>query len=140
MAIVEIKLSKVKDILEMSLTVPNYQRPYKWQAQHVNQLLDDIIYHRNKNNYRLGTIVLYQNNSQLEIVDGQQRLLTLTLLCSLLDNKNLLCNPKLRNHRFSFPPTIRNLKHNTAVIDSRIKQLSESDQKELIDFLRTYAE
>lgn len=67
------------------LTIPDYQRPYKWTTQHVNQLLGDIVQHRNKSAYRLGTVVFhYKKNSdgieQENIVDGQQRTITLMLI------------------------------------------------------------
>ncbi len=58
------------------LIIPSYQRPYKWSAKNVNQLINDLITFRNKEQYRLGTLVLHNN----EIVDGQQRIITLCLL------------------------------------------------------------
>jgi hypothetical protein len=58
------------------LLIPTYQRPYKWSAKNVNQLINDLITFSNKEQYRLGTLVLHKN----EIVDGQQRIITLCLL------------------------------------------------------------
>jgi len=64
-----------------NLCVPEYQRPYKWTAKNVNQLIDDITHHRKKAAYRLGTIVFYQDEQQrLNVVDGQQRTVTLLLI------------------------------------------------------------
>ena len=71
--------SCVKSIKELpfeQFVIPAYQRPYKWTAKNVNQLITDIITFRDKSQYRLGTLVLYGN----EIVDGQQRIVTLVLL------------------------------------------------------------
>ena len=31
-----------------NLTIPFYQRPYKWTTKNVNQLIDDIFLHKNK--------------------------------------------------------------------------------------------
>ena len=138
MAILKMDVIVVKNILEMPLSIPDYQRPYKWQSQHVNQLLDDIILYRNKVSYRLGTVVLHQDDSESKalqfIVDGQQRLLTLTLLCSLLD-KDKLCHPYLLQQNFNSDTTIRNIERNSFVINSRIKQLSEVDKEDLLDFI-----
>lgn len=69
--------------------IPPYQRPYKWDTNNVNQLINDILYFKDKNDYRLGTLVLYtmnskEPNSNREIVDGQQRIITLVLLLYLL--------------------------------------------------------
>lgn len=73
----------VKDLLQKSkLTIPVYQRPYKWTSQHVSQLFEDIDQHKNKKAYRLGTLVFHRDHENvdcLNIVDGQQRTLTLTL-------------------------------------------------------------
>ena len=71
----------IKSVGEISidkLVIPPYQRPYKWTAKNVNQLISDILTFcsKNKMHYRLGTLVLYNN----EIVDGQQRIITLTLI------------------------------------------------------------
>lgn len=64
------------------LTIPSYQRPYKWTVRNVNQLFHDIDKHKTKSAYRLGTIVFHQDDKDkktLNIVDGQQRTLTLVL-------------------------------------------------------------
>lgn len=44
-----------KPIEDVRLAVPDYQRPYKWTAKNVIQLLDDIIEARkeNKERYRV---------------------------------------------------------------------------------------
>ncbi|ENW99034.1 hypothetical protein F900_02719 [Acinetobacter modestus] len=67
------------------LSIPDYQRPYKWTEKNLNALVNDIQEHKDKSAYRLGTIVLHRdkNNTSLKninIVDGQQRTLTLMLL------------------------------------------------------------
>ena len=73
----------VRELLQSEgLTVPVYQRPYKWTGRHVHQLFQDILQHKHQNTYRLGTLVFHQDAKQqqvLNIVDGQQRTLTLVL-------------------------------------------------------------
>ncbi|WP_133407033.1 DUF262 domain-containing protein [Parashewanella tropica] len=136
MSIIHKDVQSVKSLLSEPLSIPSYQRPYKWQGKHVSQLLDDVILHRSKSRYRLGTVVLHQDDKkqQKSIVDGQQRLLTLTLLCSLLDKARQF-RPPLLEQTFSSKVTRENLQHNAAVIESRIKQLGEADREELIDFI-----
>ena len=69
----------VRELLSnQHLAIPDYQRPYKWTTQHVNQLLGDVANHRNKSAYRLGTVVFHEekgenNEGKKNIVDGQQR-------------------------------------------------------------------
>lgn len=65
---------------EPQLHIPNYQRPYKWTADNLQALLTDLRNYRDKSAYRLGTVVFHHNSEHLDIVDGQQRTLTLMLL------------------------------------------------------------
>lgn len=64
------------------LVKPDYQRPYEWTQKHVRTLLDDLcnFLHEPSLQYRLGCVILYANGDVLEIVDGQQRLVTLWLI------------------------------------------------------------
>ena len=75
--------------------IPNYQRPYSWTTEQTGELLDDILYAVKQSNnledtapYFLGSVVIVKNDTspKAEIVDGQQRITTLTiLLCALRD-------------------------------------------------------
>ena len=71
--------------------IPLYQRPYAWTTEHVEELLDDLLDAMRRDSdapYFLGSIVLIKSdeNAKSEVVDGQQRLTTLTmLLCVLRD-------------------------------------------------------
>ena len=73
--------------------IPDYQRPYSWTSEQTGELLDDLLYavRQSKNledasPYFLGSVVIVKNDisPKAEIVDGQQRITTLTiLLCGL---------------------------------------------------------
>ena len=71
--------------------VPEYQRGYSWEEKQRADLLEDIerIY-ESDNDYThfTGTIVAAQNDDSglFEIVDGQQRLTSLFMLCKVLNN------------------------------------------------------
>ena len=60
------------------------QHSYKWTSQNVHQLFADIIRFKDKSAYRLGTIVLHKEDGKHQIVDGQQRSLTLLLTLKAL--------------------------------------------------------
>ena len=69
--------------------IPPYQRPYAWTTIEAEELLDDILEAANdagKETYFLGSIVLIKpKDSKLgQVVDGQQRLTTLTILAAVL--------------------------------------------------------
>ena len=82
------EIVSVKKLLSRkSLTIPSYQRPYKWTTQNVDDLLCDIqnAIKESKSysdyKYRVGTVILNDN----AIVDGQQRIITLSLISLYLD-------------------------------------------------------
>lgn len=68
--------------------IPNYQRPYSWKKEHALQLLDDLgeaLDRGTDEPYFLGSIVLIKDDDQLaDVIDGQQRLTTLTILFAVL--------------------------------------------------------
>lgn len=72
--------------------IPQYQRPYKWINEQVEQLWDDIwdAYENNVDNYFLGSIITAKTSDEsgyIDVVDGQQRMTTLMILfCVLRDN------------------------------------------------------
>lgn len=81
------EIISVEDLLEMNLDIPYYQRPYKWDTQNINNLILDIATaindaakYGNEFKYRLGTIILHKEGNTYNIVDGQQRFISLILL------------------------------------------------------------
>ncbi len=75
-------------------SVPGYQRPYSWGTEQARELLGDLLGYMRSNSinledmapYFLGSIVLIkeEGNAKATVVDGQQRLTTLTLLLSAI--------------------------------------------------------
>ncbi|ELT7225448.1 TPA: DUF262 domain-containing protein [Vibrio cholerae] len=132
------QVQTVGALLEQRLAIPSYQRPYKWQPKHVNQLIDDVLTHRSKQCYRLGTVVLHKDDKatdeELNIVDGQQRLLTLTLLCKLLDQNGEFSAPLLKQE-FASDISVNNLEHNAKVIENRIAGFNAEERKSLLHFV-----
>src|SRR5439155_25730702 len=78
---------------DFNFKIPLYQRPYSWTTEQAGELLDDLISFIGSDTsvsinalspYFLGSIVLIKDEAQpdAEVVDGQQRLTTLTILLS----------------------------------------------------------
>ena len=85
-------------VVRLHLTIPNYQRIYCWEERHVKCLLDDVFEHiasAGDTPYRLGTLILHAHDGHYDIIDGQQRLITLALLLSALGIKTSLLKEKL---------------------------------------------
>ncbi|MEU4246675.1 DUF262 domain-containing protein [Amycolatopsis sp. NPDC026612] len=74
-------------------TIPRYQRPYAWTTEQAGEMFDDLLAASQAKDslaesdpYFLGSIVLVKAEKQppADVVDGQQRLTTLTVLLSVL--------------------------------------------------------
>ena len=84
--------------------MPIYQRPYSWDKERVEQLWYDIVeaYKNHSNdssqdsNYFLGSVVVVKKENGYEVVDGQQRLTTLTILFCTLRDLGLELLPKYK--------------------------------------------
>lgn len=66
--------------------LPNYQRGYRWTSEEIKLLLDDI-YESNGNPYCLQPIVVKKKDERFELIDGQQRLTTIYLICKFMEAK-----------------------------------------------------
>lgn len=81
---IQIQLEGVSTILKTKrFNVPAYQRSYAWEKEHVQALLNDVNEAiKNKDNeYFLGSaVVTGHSDKRYEVVDGQQRLTTISLL------------------------------------------------------------
>jgi uncharacterized protein with ParB-like and HNH nuclease domain len=79
---------------DFAFAIPPYQRPYAWTTDQVGELLSDVLSFLGNgsepiaevNPYFLGSIVLIKGDDapESDVVDGQQRLTTLTLLLAVL--------------------------------------------------------
>lgn len=66
------------------IVIPHYQRPYKWESDHVAQLIEDWYQNQNNNDnqYFAGSIVTVRDDEkkQFDLIDGQQRFTTVFLV------------------------------------------------------------
>ena len=74
-----------RDMQGKKFLIPDFQRPYKWDIEKCETLWKDIEEFSQtsdsaEDNYFLGTIVSYVENSDLAIIDGQQRIISILLL------------------------------------------------------------
>jgi uncharacterized protein with ParB-like and HNH nuclease domain len=67
--------------------IPRFQRPYSWDNENVQEFWEDVV-QDNPTDYFIGSMVVYKDGKQrYGIVDGQQRLTTITILLSVLRDK-----------------------------------------------------
>jgi len=76
--------------------IPRFQRAYSWEPEHINQFWNDILDNLSES-YFIGSMVVYKvGRSSAAVVDGQQRLTTITiLLCAIREGFKVLDRPDL---------------------------------------------
>ena len=141
----EARILSVEELLKLNLVIPSYQRPYKWTEKNIRELILDIqkgIEDANKYpnfKYRVGTVILYQENDTkpYEIVDGQQRILSFLLLRLCL-NPDFTCS--LLSATFSDKVTLGNLHSNSdrirewcSSVDDGVKEAFDKALSEVLE-------
>lgn len=94
---------------ESHYLIPMYQRNYAWGEGEINQLIQDVLDYQQKNQsitdpqtYYIGTLVVYmRSDGRFEVIDGQQRFTTLSLLAIWLRNNrdSALLTPEMDWYR-----------------------------------------
>ena len=87
--------------------MPEYQRPYSWDKERVEQLwFDLVVAYKNyiedstvDSNYFLGSLVVVKNGQGYDVIDGQQRMTTLTILFCVLRDLDKLNLPDTRMNK-----------------------------------------
>ena len=81
--------------------IPEYQRSYVWNDDHINDLLDDLWFawkNKSDSEYFLGSLVLKRTSerafTEFEVLDGQQRLTTFFILMAVI--RDLTTNRQLK--------------------------------------------
>lgn len=147
-------MKDIKGILDNKnqFVIPDFQRSFVWTAENVDTLFSD--FKEDTDNYTdrldtlpgylLGNIVLISNENnptRFDVIDGQQRLTTLTLIFCALNNlfmdiaeetrRNLGANADMwMGHTFSFKEYFRILDNNLQFVDYKILHTQDLDFKE----------
>ncbi len=122
------KLLQILKIDEQYI-IPEYQRPYSWEYEHCLQLYNDLVEaYKSKEDYFIGNIIIAKsenNEYELDIVDGQQRLTTLFLMVKVL---SLFTEHKV--YKEDLKSIIGGISRITGEYEYRIKtEVFESDDK-----------
>lgn len=133
--------------------IPDYQRPYAWNEEQCQTLWDDIFAFSFPNNnyeefddneeYFLGSIVTFKNNnSKLEVIDGQQRLTTLMLILRAfydkfahMQNQNSIRTREKIEKCIWKTDTFGTADKSTLKINSEVA--TDNDKGEFLELLRT---
>ncbi|MGX2972699.1 DUF262 domain-containing protein [Helicobacter sp. T3_23-1059] len=123
----------LEDLVRQNITIPEYQRPYIWDSERVKILLEDLsgFFESNQNKpdkYLLGSLILCNGKDTLEVVDGQQRLVTLALILRVLDDGD--SNKFLSNSKFQHNQSKAHIKENYDFIKSWFES-KDNDKREI---------
>ncbi|MBO6758735.1 MAG: DUF262 domain-containing protein [Roseibium sp.] len=104
--------------------VPEYQRPFSWDASHFEDLIDDLINANKDEQYFLGTFVLHRINDDIlyELVDGQQRATALLILFACL--RDIIKADDIRN----------DIQEKIVQEGSRLNNIARKERIEVRDF------
>ncbi len=129
----------LKDIIDEyndKLNIDDYQRPYTWSEEAANTLFNDI-YNAMENNkeqeYRLGSLILHHDKdaNKFNIVDGQQRLITIALILKALgDDNNFLLYSNIK------AISRDNIIKNYNLLKSKVKDLCDEEKKQYKDYIK----
>jgi hypothetical protein len=134
------EIKKVNKILNDQMEIPNYQRPYRWTENNVRLLLEDITssWKEGKSSYRIGSIILNNNASKLNIVDGQQRITSILLVLKSLGSK---VGSGLRNSlQYKHQDSINAIIRNKSFIDSWLQENIGNDVDGFEKYILEYCE
>ena len=141
--LLENKITSVNNdepVENLILSIPAYQRPYKWTTKNALQLFEDIneAMNGNKDKYRVGTLILHYDDKDggFNIVDGQQRIITFALLLRCL--KPAADIRFLEQQLTQNPVNLYNVLNNFRALERRIRRID--DQEKLTGYIEKHCE
>lgn len=132
-----VSAASVAELLDDDLRIPHYQRPYVWTPSIALRLFLDIrdaqqaaiaSVQAQTAPYVLGAVILHANGKHFDVVDGQQRLLTLRMLLRILDGE-----------QFPFPKTMdssSSVAEVWRVLQNAARPVQLTDRQALASFIR----
>lgn len=132
-----IEAENLTDVLSKQYIIPDYQRKYSWGKDESETLWEDVLDNSNEG-YLLGSIVVIKKNDCYEVVDGQQRLVTLTLMfCAIRDHlheniKDDIPSKKTLFKRINEKISNIKLNENDYIIFRKIKEDTHNIKKDSI--------
>lgn len=135
-----LRIVSLGSILEENLRIPGYQRPYKWSMESAVTLFTDTFkaFTSKIPEYRIGSVILHNKNGEYDIVDGQQRLITLTILVYCLsqhlEKEDLNVYPTLLSTEFNSLST-ESVVNNHLILKSIVDEIEITQLKDYKDYL-----
>ena len=115
--------ARLKELFSCNLTIPDYQRVYCWEDKNVIDLWNNLLEVTKDSDYHLGAIILQKKKTDdgaicYDIIDGQQRLVTLTLILRELKYRGQL---PLLLQKFESDEARKHIANNKALIHELVE-------------------
>lgn len=114
--------------------IPPYQREYAWGREEVGEFWSDLHRSLNDQSYFLGLVILTGDGPMKDVVDGQQRLLTLTVLASALHHEAVAAGRRALADRIR-ATFLKSINFDTDEENPRIVLSASSDNETLVRVL-----
>lgn len=140
-----LRIVTIRELLSENLTIPGYQRPYRWSTESaVTLVVDSYGAFVNKvSEYRIGSIVLHKEIDdnkvvRLNIVDGQQRLTTISIMFfvfgELIKDSGYENMSKLLDEKYN-ELSCEAIVNNLDIIRRKVKEIDKNQLKDYIEYL-----
>lgn len=140
-----LRIVTIRELLSENLTIPGYQRPYRWRTESAATLVNDsyAAFINKVPEYRIGSVVLHRevdNNKtiKLNIVDGQQRLTTISIMLfvfgELIKNEGYEHISKLLDEEYN-ELSCEAIVNNLAIIRRKINEIDKNQLRDYIEYL-----
>lgn len=135
----KLQIINVDKLMRLNLKIPEYQRPYRWSSNSTNTLFTDTYeaFKSRIDEYRLGSVILHETKSsetqnyEYNLVDGQQRTTTLSiLLYALGEDSQTLLNEEYK------PSSQNAINNNYTLLRKRINELREDERADYKKYLK----
>lgn len=121
------------ELMKRKLRIPEYQRIYCWPQKNVELLLDDIFVPRG-HRYHLGTVIFQLKDGTYDIIDGQQRLVTLAIILRALGDTEI----PLLGEKFDSVEAQKYIGYNRYLVESYIDRFCKEQKAEMAKQIKDY--
>ena len=132
---VSVRIMNLAEVMKLDLALPDYQRDYCWEDRNITDLWNSLLKIEPDNPFHLGTVILHDNQQHYDIIDGQQRLITLTLILLALGYDDYLpllnesyesaeAQDHIANCKYVVKILVQSCKNREALLDKIARQVS----------------
>lgn len=138
-----LRMNQLFHELDIDLSIPEYQRPYVWSEEQIEELLSDWTDHFFKDGefipdaveYFLGAIMIFEKDGKFEVIDGQQRLTTMLIMDYTWNKERLELSESKLNFVYKSQISFRKISENQRFLSSKKSSLVASKLNRIISKL-----